>query len=161
MSFQASKSQYSENPKNRVQQTDGNDILPKEVRISESVGAIRNKRHSNDIIQKDYTSNPRTRTTYQIHFNDMADLRLGFCDNKSIEERHRYFKGCQRLQDCELQNIKLRNASSAGKYKSNKARRISEYMAETSHIGGVIMKSGIHNHLKCRNRNCSHFITFR
>ncbi|XP_037035144.1 uncharacterized protein LOC119073650 [Bradysia coprophila] len=153
--------QSCEKPNNRVKQT--HDVLSEKERSC--TGFPQNKRHfeikSNEVIQRDYSFNLRIQTTYQRHFNNTADVRLGYCSNRPIEERHRYFKGCQRFQDHALQMIKLRNASSAGKYKSNKSQRISEYMAETSHIGGAIMKSGIHNHLKCANKNCTHFITFR
>lgn len=111
------------------------------------------------VVQQDYMSNPRVQTTYQQHFNRTADLRLGYCDNRSIEERHRDFKNQKRLQDDLLQSIKSRNVSSHRRY--NCRQRISEYMAETSYVGEVIMKSGIHNHLKCPSKHCTHFITFK
>lgn len=157
-------SQTCEKLNSQVKQSSDGAIL-RNVRSTGCTDTSQNKRHfdikSNGVIQKDNTINPRIQTTYQRHFNNTADSRLGYCNNTSIAERHRYFKSCQSLQDHSLQITKLRNVASAGKYKSDKKRRISEYMAETSHIGGAIMKSGIHNHLKCRNRNCTHFITFR
>lgn len=124
---------------------------PRSTKISEPTG----------VIQKDYIVNPRIQTTYQHHFNDPADLRLGFCDNRSIEERHRESKERRRRQDDSLQSMKLKYVSNQRKYKSDCRQRISEYMAETSYIGGAIMKSGIHNHLKCPHKHCTHFITFK
>lgn len=114
-----------------------------------------------DVIQKDFIANPRVQTTYQHHFNRTADLRLGYCDNRSIEERHRYFKNQSKLQDELFQSIKAKNVSNHRRYKNNCRQRISEYMAETSYVGEAIMKSGIHNHLKCPSKHCTHFITFK
>lgn len=113
----------------------------------------------NVVIQKDYEVNPKIQTTYQHHFNATGDLRLGYCDNRSIDERHRYFKSCQKLQEDMFQRARSKCVSQ--KYSSNYNKRISEYMAETSYIGGAIMKSGIHNHLKCPTTRCTHFITLK
>lgn len=44
------------------------------------------------VVQQDCMANPRVQTTYQQHFNRTADLRLGYCDNRSLFERHRDFK---------------------------------------------------------------------
>lgn len=113
------------------------------------------------VIQKDHIVNPRVETTYQQHFNNTADLRLGYCDNRSIEERHRCFKESKRRQDDLLQSIKSKSVSNYRRYKSDCRQRISEYMAETSYIGGAIMNSGIHNHSKCPSKHCTHFIKFK
>lgn len=113
------------------------------------------------VIQKDYVVNPRVETTYQQHFNNTANLRLGYCDNRSIEERHRFFKESKRRQDDLLQSIKSKSVSNYRRYKSDCRQRISEYMAETSYIGGAIMNSNIHNHSKCPSKQCTHFIKFK
>lgn len=119
---------------------------------------ITKKHEPNVVIQRDYLVNPRVQTTYQQHFNATGDIRLGYCDNRSIDERYRYFKSCQKLQDDMFQRARSKGASQ--RYSSNYNQRISEYMAETSYIGGAIMKSGIHNHFKCPRR-CTHFITLK
>ncbi len=112
------------------------------------------------VIQKDYAVNPRIQTTYQHHYNNAADLRLGYCDNRSIEERHRYFKERRKLQADAIQTHKSNYASNYHKY-NNTRQGLTEYMAETSYVGATILKSGIHNHLKCPSRGCTHFITFK
>lgn len=136
------------NPKDRSNQTD------QPVKTVKSLPRI-------GVVQKDYIVNPRVQTTYQQHFNHTADLRLGYCDNRSIEERHRYFKNQKKIQTDLLQSMKEKNVANYRKYKMNSRQRISEYMAETSYVGNAIMKSGIHNHLKCPSKRCTHFITFK
>lgn len=120
---------------------------------------ISKKVEQNLVVHKDYLVNPRVWTTYQQHFNSSADLRLGYCDNRSIDERHRYFKSCQKLQEDLAQSFKSKGVSR--KYNSNHNQRISEYMAQTSYLGGAIIKSGIHNHSKCPTKRCTHFITLK
>lgn len=114
------------------------------------------------VIPRDYEINPRMKTMYHYHFNDSADALLGYCDNRTIAERNVYFKNCQRVQDDLLQAIRSGGNGSVRRYQSNYNKRISEYMAETSFIGGKILKSRIHDHSKCGKSacRCVHYIDF-
>lgn len=113
-------------------------------------------------IPRDYEINPRMKTMYQYHFNDSADTILGYCDNRSIPERMTYFRNSQRVQDDLLQAIINGAKGSVRRYRSNYDKRISEYMAETSFIGGKILKNRIHDHSKCgkSESRCIHYIDF-
>lgn len=114
------------------------------------------------VIPRDYEVNPRMKTMYQYQFGDSGDAILGYCDNRSILERNRYFKNSQRVQNDLLQVIRNGGKGSVRRYKSNYSKRISEYMAETSFIGGKILKSRIHDHSKCgaSASRCVHNIDF-
>lgn len=115
------------------------------------------------VIQKDYNVSPRLKTMYQYHFNDTADGRLGDCDNRSIEERLKYFKRREKLQNDLLYEIKHRlDPPPPRKYRSDYSKRVTEYMAETSYVGAVIMKCRIHDHSKCgpTPRRCVHYLNF-
>lgn len=114
------------------------------------------------VIPRDYDVNPRLKTMYQYHYNDKGDALLGYCDNRTVQERIRYFKNCQRVQDDLLISIKEGNMSGIRRYRSNYNHRISEYMAETSFIGAQIMKNRIHDHSKCGTlvSRCVHYIDF-
>lgn len=114
------------------------------------------------VIPRDYDINPRLKTMYSYHFNDTGDAILGYCDNRSQAERHRYFKNCQKLQNDLMEAIKNRNRSHINIYRSNRNKRITEYMAETSYIGGKIMSNRIHDHSNCGKtpNRCVHYIDF-
>lgn len=114
------------------------------------------------IIPRDYDVNARMKTMYQYHFNDSGDTLLGYCDNRTVTERITNFRNCQRVQDDLLQAIKNGGRGSIRRYKSNYNKRISEYMAETSFIGGKIIKSRIHDHSQCgaSASRCIHSIDF-
>lgn len=114
------------------------------------------------VIPRDYDFNPRMKTMYRYQFNDSGDARLGYCDNRTTAERITFFRNCQRVQDDLLQSIKNGGKSSIRRYKSDYNKRVSEYMAETSFIGGKILKSHIHDHSKCGTSagRCVHYIDF-
>lgn len=114
------------------------------------------------IIAKDYEINPRLKTMYQYHYNDSADALLRYCDNRTITERIAYFRNCQRVQEDLYQTIKDGAKGKIRRYRSNYNKRMSEYMAETSYIGGKILKSKIHDHSKCGSTagRCVHYIDF-
>lgn len=114
------------------------------------------------VIPRDYEVNPRLKTMYHYHFNDSGDKILGFCDNRTIAERHAYFRSCERNSEDLLRSFKKGGRGNVRRYKSDYSRRISEYMAETSFIGEKILKSRIHDHSKCglSQSRCVHHIDF-
>lgn len=113
-------------------------------------------------VPRDYEINPKLKTMYHYQYNDSGDMALGFCDNRTITERNRYFKNMHRAQNDLLLKIKNGSGSGIRRYRSNYDKIISEYMAETSFIGWKILKSRIHDHTKCGNTSsrCVHFVDF-
>lgn len=114
------------------------------------------------LISRDYEVNPRLKTMYQYHFNDIGDTILGYCDNRTIAQRIEYFKNCQRAQIDRHESFKFGGTSGIRRYRSDYNKRMTEYMAETSFIGAKIMKSRIHDHSKCGTlaSKCVHYLNF-
>lgn len=110
---------------------------------------------------KELEVNPNLKTMYQYQFNDTANARLGYTNTRSITERIQYLKRSQKLQNDLIDDRRKKNNYPPRKYRSDKNQRISEYKAEISYIGGKIMSSKIHDHLKCASPSkCVHYINF-
>ncbi len=114
------------------------------------------------VVPRDYETNPKMKTMYHYHFNDSGDTILGYCDNRPIMERNRYFKSCHRAQDDFFQAIKNGGKNGIRRYRSDYSKWISEYMVETSFVGGKILKHRIHDHTACGKsaNRCIHYIDF-
>lgn len=111
----------------------------------------------------EFEVNPNMKTMYQYQFNDPADERLGFCDNRSIESLNNHFKRCQRHQRNVMEAIKMHLPElPPRKYRSDRNKRVSEYTAEISYVGAKIMSNKIHDHSQCGRlpKNCVHYIEF-
>lgn len=112
---------------------------------------------------REYEINPTMKTMYQYQFNDAADVRLGHCDNRSIESRNKYFKRCQKHGQDFVELFKLHMPEPPPrKYRSDRNKRVSEYTAEISYVGAKIMSNRIHDHTQCGRlpKYCVHYIEF-
>lgn len=109
---------------------------------------------------REYEINPRMKTMYQYQYNDAADVRLGYCDNSSIEKRNEHFKRCQK-HGRELCKLRMPEPPPR-KYRSDRNKRVSEYTAEISYVGAKFMTARIHDHSQCGRlpKNCVHYIEF-
>lgn len=115
------------------------------------------------IQRREYEVNPTMKTMYQYQYSDPADVRLGHCDNRSIESRNEHFKRCQKHGRDFVELFKLRLPEPPPrKYKSDRSKRVSEYTAEISYVGAKILSSRIHDHSQCGRlpKNCVHYIEF-
>lgn len=112
---------------------------------------------------REFEINPNMKTMYQYHFNDTADARLGYCEQRSIESRNVYFKRCQQHEKnlVELGKFNM-TPPPPRKYRSDWNQRISEYAAEISYVGSMFIRNRIHDHSSCGRlaKNCVHYIEF-
>lgn len=111
----------------------------------------------------EYELNPHMKTMYQYQFNDTADVRLGRCDNRSVECRNKDFRSCQRrgivaIELCKLSLPEL----PPRKFRSDRSKRVTEYAAEINYVGSKIISNRIHDHSTCGRlaKHCVHYIEF-
>lgn len=125
----------------------------------DSSHAYRKKR----IQPRQFEVNPNMKTMYQYQFNDSADLRLGYCDERSVEDLNRQFKRCQQSQRNMWELFKLNTPElPPKKYRSDYNKRISEYAAEICYVGSKFLSNKIHDHSSCGRlpKHCVHYIEF-
>lgn len=114
-------------------------------------------------ISREYEVNPNMKTMYQYQFNDTADVKLGYCANKSVESLNEQFKRTQQRSKIAVELFKLSLPEAPPrKYRSDYSRRITEYAAEISYVGSKFILNNIHDHSKCGRvpKNCIHYIEF-